>query len=80
MNRTLIGPSYGWIGARHVLCDGDVTRGDEMHAFGGEGRDEMRLIEPRDPSNHSSLNRGIGCADWKIQGCDDEGFRIGDEG
>jgi len=47
MNRTLIGPSYGWIGARHPLCDGRVTACDEMRQTGGENRDEIRLIEER---------------------------------
>jgi hypothetical protein len=42
MNRTLVGPSYGWIGARHALCDGCVTLCDEMQARRYEVRDELR--------------------------------------
>jgi hypothetical protein len=44
MNRTLIGPSYGWIGGRHALCDGRVTVCDEMLFVRGELRDEMQPV------------------------------------
>src|SRR5262245_30145403 len=75
MNRTLIGPSYGWIGARHALCDGRVTLCDELPSSRGEVRDEMQATESPALTDDSAI-RGFEAED---SGMSDRGSVISDE-